>query len=142
MQEPIITFSKERIDKGDEGLHCCLCRYGKKAGVILWRVEFRGEMLGFHWLLCNRCRFLMFQAMGGKRIDTLAHEDAPTWANELVKKPKQKVSDKGKVRSSYYYSCSWDRRAIMDAGYSAKEYQSNPDAFKFVDGVPHRKKKK
>ena len=130
MQRPEITFYKERLDKDATHKHCCLCQYGKKEGIILWRVEFRGGFFGFHWLLCNRCRFRMFVAMGGKLVP------------EGLKEPKQRVSNKGRVRWSRYFEMSWDRRAILDAGFDVREYQYNSDAFEFVDGIPRRKRKK
>lgn len=133
-ENPSITFHKERLDKDAEHKHCCLCRYGKKKGIILWRVEFRGEFFGFHWLLCNRCRFRMFVAMGGKRINR-----SDDWKN-LVAKPEQKVSSKGKVRSSFYWSCSWDRREAMDKGVSVKEYESKMN--QKMDKARRKKKKR
>lgn len=143
MQEPIITFLKERLTKNAEHKHCCLCMYGRKAGIILWRVEFRGEFFGFHWLLCSRCRFLMFIAMGGRRIEGLASEDAPTWANKIVKKPKQKVADKSRVRTSDYFEMTWDRQKAVDHGIPLHAYEKDPGAFDLETGkVIKRKKKK
>lgn len=135
MQKPKITFSKEIISKGDEHLHCCLCQYGKKEGIILWRIEFRGEFYGFHWLLCNKCRFAMFVAMGGKRLKNYSSDAGP-----LMKEPKQKISNKGKVKTSYYHSMSPDRQAALDKGMSVKEYEGKHQ--KWLEKEKRKKKSK
>jgi hypothetical protein len=71
MEKPKITFTKMKITERKSHLHCTLCRYGIDKGIILWRVEFTGPNIRFHWLLCNQCRFQIFVAMGGKKINDL-----------------------------------------------------------------------
>jgi len=143
-----IEITKEAISKGDENLHCVLCSYGKKAGRILWRIEFVSETYRFHWLLCNRCRFNLFVALGGKRMETLVAGESMSVGNiipivqRLVKEPKQKISRKGKVRSSYFYSLSHDRRAAIEAGFTLQFYEQNYKDFDFKTGKAVYKGKK
>lgn len=146
-QAPKIKITKEIISKGDERLSCSLCDYGKKAGIILWRVEFSGECFRFHWILCNRCRFILFKVMGGKRIHNLFLAMADSNSNktiEMVGKlfhlPKQKLSNKGAIKSSYYHSLSPDRQEALDSGISLREYENK--MFRKMDKIRKKKKKK
>lgn len=142
-QAPKIKISKEIISKGDEHIHCVLCQYGRKEGVILWRIEFSGEIFSFHWILCNRCRFLLFKATGGKRLknleDMVEKKQISSHLYDLfLSEPKQKISSKGVIKSSYYYSMSADRREALDNRISVREYENK--MFRKMD--KKRKKKK
>lgn len=112
---PSITFFKQ-ILVADDHNRCQFCDYGGENKVV-WRIEFKGKNYSFHWLACNRCRFMIFKAFGGKRINT-----SESW-KDLLAEPKQQLSIKD-AKSSKYWALSWDRREALDRGESIQQYEA------------------